>query len=218
MKPETLITAVSFACFGVLVGWILGSQQTGPAMAPAASSQAAASTAPTSGGGPADSTGDQPAPLDIQRAADLERTAHAQPANVDVRVDLANLYFDAKRFDQAIPWYVAALKLNPKDADVSTDLGVSYYYSNQVDQALAQLDRSLAIDPKHAKTLLNQGVIRAFGKQDLSGAMQSWERVVAVAPDTDEARQAQKFLDTLKSAHPGGAVGGAPGGAGSGGR
>ncbi|HEY6358039.1 MAG TPA: hypothetical protein VIX35_07325, partial [Vicinamibacterales bacterium] len=99
MKPETLITAVSFACFGVLVGWILGSQQTGPAMAPASSTQAATSTAPTSGGGPADSTGDPPPPLDIQRAADLERTANAQPANVDVRVDLANLYFDAKRFD-----------------------------------------------------------------------------------------------------------------------
>ena len=215
MKPETLITAVSFACFGVLVGWILGSQQTGPVIAPAASTQSAASPAPTPGGG--DGTGDQPAPLDVQRAADLERTANAQPANVGVRVDLANLYFDAKRFDQAIPWYIAALRLNPTDADVSTDLGVSYYYSNQIDQALAQLDRSLSIDPKHGKTLLNQGVIRAFGKQDLPGAMQSWERVVAVAPGTDEARQAQKFLDTLKSAHPGGAVGGAPGGAGSGG-
>jgi TPR repeat protein len=217
MKPETLITAVSFTCFGVLVGWILGSQQAGPAMAPpSAASTAASSSAP--GGGTGDASADQTPPLDIQRAADLERTANAQPANVGARVDLANLYFDAKRFDQAIPWYVAALKLNPKDADVSTDLGVSYYYSNQVDQALAQLDHSLAIDPKHAKTLLNQGVIRAFGKQDLSGAMESWERVVAVAPGTAEAQQAQKFLDTLKSAHPGGAVGGVPGGAGSGGR
>jgi TPR repeat protein len=215
MKPETLITAVSFACFGVLVGWILGSQQTGPVIAPATSTQAAGSTAPTSGGTGDGAADPQPA-LDVQRAADLERMANAQPGNVGVRIDLANVYFDAKRFDQAIPWYLAALKLNPADADVSTDLGVSYYYSNQIDQALAQLDRSLAIDPKHAKTLLNQGVIRAFGKQDLSGAMQSWERVVAVAPGTDEARQAQKFLDTLKSAHPGGAVGGVPGGAGSG--
>jgi tetratricopeptide (TPR) repeat protein len=213
MKPETLITAVSFSCFGVLVGFILGSQQTGPTMAPAAATQAAASS-PTPN---APDGADPPPPLDIQRATELERTANAQPANAAVRVDLANLYFDAKRFDQAIPWYVAALKLNPKDADVSTDLGVSYYYSNQVDQALSQLDHSLTINPKHAKTLLNQGVIRAFGKQDLSGAMQSWEQVVAIAPGTDEGRQAQKFLDTLKSAHPGGAVGGTPGGSGSGG-
>lgn len=211
MKPETLITAVSFACFGVLVGWILGSQQTGPVIAPPATTPSTASTSSS----PSDGS-DQAPPLDVQRATSLEQTANAQPANAAVRVDLGNLYFDAKRFDQAIPWYIAALKLDPKDADVSTDLGVSYYYSNQVDQALAQLDHSLTIDPKHAKTLLNQGVIRAFGKQDLPGAMQSWERVVEVAPGTDEAKQAQKFLDTLKAAHPGGAVGGVPG-SGSGG-
>ena len=212
MKPETVITAVSFACFGVLVGWILGSQQSRPASPPAAQ-QAAAQ--PSGSGGTADTGADPAPPLDLQRATDLERTANAQPANAGVRADLGNLYFDAKRFDQAIPWYLAALKLNPKDADVSTDLAVSYYYSNQVDQALAQLDQSLAIDPKHAKTLLNQGVIRAFGKQDLAGAMQSWQRVVEVDPGTPEAQQAQKFLDTLKTAHPGGSPSGAPG-AGSG--
>lgn len=214
MKPETVITAVSFACFGVLVGWILGSQQTGPAAPPAAGTQAAAASG---SGAPTDPGGDPAPPLDLNRATDLERTANAQPANAGVRVDLGNLYFDAKRFDQAIPWYLAALKLNPNDADVSTDLGVSYYYSNQIDQALAQLDHSLTIDPKHAKTLLNQGVIRAFGKEDLAGAMQSWERVVQVAPGTPEAQQAQKFLDKLKEAHAGGAAaGGAPGaGAGS---
>jgi hypothetical protein len=215
MKPEQLITAVSFTCFGVLVGWIIGSQQAGPAVAPAPAAQMA-STSATSGSGGTDPASDQPGPIDQQRASDLERTANAQPANAAARVDLANLYFDAKRFDQAIPWYLAALKLSPKDIDVSTDLGVSYYYANQVDQALTQLDHSLSIDPKHAKTLLNQGVIRAFGKQDLSGAMQSWQRVVANAPGTPEAQQAQKFLDTLKSAHPGGAVGGVPGAAGAG--
>ncbi len=51
--------------------------------------------------------------------------------------------------------------------DVSTDLAVAYYYTQQADRALAQLDHSLKIDPTHLKTLLNQGIIRAFGKQDL---------------------------------------------------
>jgi tetratricopeptide (TPR) repeat protein len=207
MKSETLITAVSFTCFGVLVGWILGSQQAAP---PATVAAAQTTSAPASNGA-SDSAADQPGPVDVQRANDLERTANAQPANAAVRVDLGNLYFDARRFDQAIPWYAAALKINPKDIDVSTDLGVSYYYSNQIDQALAQLDKSLAIDPKHAKTLLNQGVIRAFGKQDLAGAMQSWQHVVSDSAGTPEAQQAQKFLDTLKQGHAGSAVGGAPG-------
>jgi hypothetical protein len=34
---------------------------------------------------------------------------------------------------------------------------------------------------RRTKTLLNQGIVRAFGKQDLDGATQSWERLIAIA-------------------------------------
>ena len=88
--------------------------------------------------------------------------------------------------------------------NVSTDLGVSYYYSNQPDKALAQFDRSLKLDPKHAKTLLNVGIVKAFGKQDLDGASQAWQQVIAAAPDSPEAQAAKRALDGLRSAHPGG--------------
>ena len=71
------------------------------------------------------------------------------------------------------------MKLDPKDVNVSTDLGVCYYYTNQPDKALAQFDHSLKLDPKHAKTLLNVGIVKAFGKQDLDGAMQAWRQVIA---------------------------------------
>ena len=39
--------------------------------------------------------------------------------------------------------------------------------SNQADRALQQFDYSLKLDPSHTKTLLNQGIVMAFGKQDL---------------------------------------------------
>jgi tetratricopeptide (TPR) repeat protein len=195
----------------VLVGWILGSQQAGPTLTSAPAAQTTAANGAQNAQGGTDSA----PPLDVQRANDLERTANQQPSNAAVRVDLANLYFDARRFDLAIPWYQAALKITPSDVDASTDLAVSYYYSNQVDQALAQIDHSLSLNPRHGKTLLNQGVIRAFGKEDLKGAIQSWEQVLAVAPGSEEAKQAQKMLDSLKAVHPGGAVGGTPSGAGS---
>jgi cytochrome c-type biogenesis protein CcmH/NrfG len=204
MKRDSLIYLLSGVSFGVLVGWIVASQQGGPG-APAAA--AATGAAPAPGSAPSAPTAP---PLDVQRAGDLERSAKQQPSNAAVRIELANLYFDAERFDLAAPWYEAAIKLNPKDVDASTDLGICYYYQNQVDRALAQIDHSLSIDPNHAKTLLNQGVVRAFGKQDLAGAAQSWDRVIAVAPGSEEAQRAKQALDGLKSAHPG--VGGGRGG------
>ena len=97
-------------------------------------------------------------------------------------------------------------------ADVSTDLGVSYHYLNQPDRALAQFDESLKIDPKHAKTMLNQGIVRAYGKQDLPGAAAAWEKLIQMAPTSPEADVARRALEGLKSAHP--EAGRAPGTAG----
>ena len=87
--------------------------------------------------------------------------------------------------------------------NVSTDLGVCYYYTNQADKALAQFDKSLAIDPNHAKTWLNIGVVKAFGKQDLDGAVAAWKKVLDIAPNSPEGQAAKRALDSLQSAHPG---------------
>jgi tetratricopeptide (TPR) repeat protein len=121
--------------------------------------------------------------------------------NATARAQLGNLYYDAGRYTDAIKWYAEAVALDASDVNVSTDLGVSYYYNNQPDLAIKQLEHSLTIDPKHAKTLLNLGVVRAFGKQDLKGATEIWRRLVEIAPDSQEGRQAKQALDSLSSAH-----------------
>ncbi len=194
MNREAFVYAASGVFFGLVIGWILGTQQA-PAAALAAAPAPAAQAA-------AQLPADPPAPvLDVQRASALERQANSEPANAAVRVDLGNLYFDAARYDIAVSWYESALKLEPKNVNASTDLGVSYYLSNQADRALQQLEYSLAIDSVHAKTLYNQGIVRAFGKQDLDGAATSWERLIEVAPQSPEAERAKTGLASLRANH-----------------
>jgi cytochrome c-type biogenesis protein CcmH/NrfG len=182
--------------FGVLVGWIVGSQSG--AGRPAPPPAAAAASSQGSGGGNAQAA----PPLDESRATALKTTAQQNPGDSATRVQLGNMYFDAGRFQEAAEWYEAALKVDPKDVNASTDLGIAYYYMNEPDRALAQFDRSLGVDPRHAKTLLNVGIVRAFGKQDLKGAADVWQKVLAVAPSSEEARAARQALDGLRSAHP----------------
>jgi cytochrome c-type biogenesis protein CcmH/NrfG len=193
MSKEALVTGVAGVFFGILVGWIIGSQQAPSARVPP---PATAAAQPAPGAAPA------APPLDESRAAAMRTTAQQNPGDAVTRVQLGNMYFDAGRFSDAAEWYEAALKIHPKDVNASTDLGIAYYYMNQPDKALQQFDRSLTIEPKHAKTLLNIGIVRAFGKQDLKGATEAWQRVLASAPGTEEARAAQQALEGVKSAHP----------------
>ena len=197
MRREPLVIAVSLLGSLAIMAWIVWSERPAPAPPSAVGA--------TAGQGPAA----EPA-LDEARAADLRARADGNPDDVAARVALGNLYYDAGRFDQAIPWYEQALTLAPDNVDVSTDLGVSYYYVQQPGRAVAQFERSLEVDPLHAKTHLNLGIVRAFGLQDLDGALAAWERVIEIAPDSAEAVAAQDALDRIRAAH-GSEAGGAAG-------
>lgn len=194
MQKESFVMGVAGLLLGLMVGWIIGSQ-AGPRPV-AAPAQAAAP--PAQG----QAQGQQAPRLDEQRLAALKAEADKDPRNARPRVQLGNLYFDSERYDDAIRWYTAALGINPNDANVSTDLGIAYYYTNQPDRALQQFERSLEIDPRHTKTLLNIGVVRAWGKQDLEGAAKAWEKVIEVAPNSEEAARARQGLEGIRAAHP----------------
>jgi cytochrome c-type biogenesis protein CcmH/NrfG len=200
MKLESVIYSIAGIFFGLIVGWIIGSQQA--SMAPRPSTPVAESAPPPASSGSAPGT-PAPAILDEGQVQALRNVVDRDPKNAVARAQLGNLYYDAGRYGDAIKWYGESLTLNPKDVSVSTDLGVSYYYNNQPDQAIKQLEHALQIDPKHTKALLNMGVVRAFGKQDLKGATEVWRQLVEIAPDSLEGRQAKQALDSLSSAHGG---------------
>lgn len=195
MKSESIVFAVAGMAFGLIAGWIIGTQQATPREPMSA---AAPASAPAPGAGSAS----RAAVLDETQVNALKTVAEREPSNAKPRLELANLYFDAERYDDAITWYGETLKLTPNDINASTDLGVCYYYANQPDKALEQFDRSLKLDPKHAKTLLNVGIVKAFGKQDLAGATTAWQQVIQLAPDSPEGQAAKRALDSLRSAHP----------------
>jgi tetratricopeptide (TPR) repeat protein len=197
LRPDALVFGIAGVVLGLITGWLIGSHQDASlrsAAAPVAQTPAAP--------GPAAAPATPPPALNDAEVARYKELAERDPANATPRTQLGNLYFDAERYDEAIRWYEQALQLDPTNADVSTDLGVSYYYQNQPDRALAQFKRSLEIDPRHTKTMLNEGIVLAFGKQDLDGAARVWQRVVELAPDSPEGKAARRALDSMKAAHP----------------
>jgi cytochrome c-type biogenesis protein CcmH/NrfG len=212
MNRESWVFGVAGVAFGVLIGWIIASQiarpDAGAIATPDTTTAAAPADAQSPPGGGQTSTA---TPLDEARLRDLVAQADKNPKDAHVRALIGNMYFDAERYPDSVTWYEASLALDPKNADVSTDLGVSYYYTSQTDRALQQFAHSLQINPSHTKTMLNIGMVKAFGKQDLAGAAEAWQKVVELAPDSPEGRAARQALETLKQAHPATGGGGAAG-------
>ena len=196
MKRDSIAFALAGMLFGLLAGWVIGAQYATSRPAPVAAAPQAPAPAGAAQSAPA------PPPLNETDVERFRQQADANPSSAEPRVALANLYFDAERYSDAVTWYEAAMKIDGRNPDVSTDLGVSYYYLNQPDRAIQQFEHSLSLDPKHTKTMLNMGIVRAFGKQDLEGASRAWQQVVAIAPQSPEGQAAKRALDAMKNAHP----------------
>ena len=197
MKAESVAFAVAGMCFGLILGWVLATQEANRPNPFVSAPAPAAAPAPA----PAATNQRQPPPLDETKVKALQTAIEKDPKNAANYAQLGNVYFDAEQWAQAIDSYQRSLKLDPDNPDVSTDLGVSYYYTNRTDEALAQFEHSLKIRPNHTKTLLNKGIVLAFGKENLQAAADEWKKVVALAPDSPEGQAARRALEGVEAAH-----------------
>ncbi len=185
MKSEAIAFGIAGMLFGLIAGWIIGSQQASRAAPP---TSAAAAAAPASA---------PPAPAAAaarrsQGDGVQERSPSANPTNAAPRVAARQPVFRrraVRRRDQVVR--AGAHADAEGRPDVSTELGVAYYYTNQTDRALAAVRRVAQGRSEAREDLLNQGIVRAFGKQDLTAREQAWQQVVEIAPDSPEGQAAQ---------------------------
>jgi cytochrome c-type biogenesis protein CcmH/NrfG len=198
MKPESIVLTVAGMCFGVIVGWVLGSLDADRSALSRPPAAAASEPPPAAD----EAQGPQ---LDEARVQALTTILKNDPGNAGAAVQLATVYFEAERFEDAVRWYEEGLRLDPTNADASTQLGMTLFLTRGADPALEQFERSLAISPNHPRTLLNKGIVLWRGKDDLDGAADVWRNLVALAPGSPEAQAAQQGLQAIVAGRSGGA-------------
>src|SRR5687767_12355581 len=99
MKAASIAYAIGSTRFGILVRWVIATQQMSQAAPPPA---AAAAAAPASA--------NAPRTLAEGRVQALKTIITSHPKNEDAVIQLANTYFAAERWDDTIQWYEQALK------------------------------------------------------------------------------------------------------------
>lgn len=187
-----LVSGLAGTLFGIIVGYLIATQQAIPGTTVTAAPGAAAAPAATA---PA-ATGPAINEQELQAYRDILKN---DPKNVRAATELGNRLYDAGRYPEAIVYYEQALALDPKNISVSTDLGTAIWYTGDADRAIAQFEKSLAIDPAHSQTLFNIGIVKSQGKNDHKGAAAAWEQLLASNPGYAEADRVRRLLDEAKA-------------------
>ncbi len=199
-KPgQTYILAAVCLVVGLAIGYFLRGSASQPVTA--AASEAAAQPNQAASANPHQAA--MPSLNDMKRMADkqaepLLAKLKTDPRNVDLLNKTALTYKAAHQFNDAIAYFQKALEVDPKNVPIRTDMASCMYYVGDVDGALSQLDKSLSYDPKHPGTLMNIGIIRWQGKNDVAGAVAAWEKLLKLNPNFSHKADIERMINEAK--------------------
>ncbi len=138
-------------------------------------------------------------PVDAaEQIAAATQVVQRDPKNLQAWIGLGNLYFDTHQPQKSIDAYAHALELNPNDPNVLTDQGVMYRAIGAFDKAVANFQKANQLDPKHLQSLYNLGVVYAFDLKNGAKAEEAWNKIIQLAPTSENASQARQALAQLK--------------------
>lgn len=218
MNKDQLQFLVSGILFGFLVGYIIAYavheprvvQQAAPV--PAAGNmgmgqsvpQPAGDAAGTDSGAAPGGGNEQMMARVFEEITALKAAIEKDPKDVRPVLRLANMYHDARKFDQAVDYYKKALAITPQDVDARTDMGICLYEMGMSDDAIAQFRTSLQYGPDHWQTWLNLGIVSLSGKNDLKTATEAFAKVEVLNPGFKDLPMLKDALKKASAAHPGG--------------
>lgn len=145
------------------------------------------------------STGQPPQDTQQQanRALALEQELTANPDNFDAMVELGDIYYDSKRYQEAIATFSKAEKIDPVNIHVLNDLGVLNMNTGNYDVALEKFKAVLVIDPTHSHSLYYIGIVHRTNG-DTDKALQAFEEVLSLNPDPQLAESVRQEIAALK--------------------
>lgn len=130
------------------------------------------------------------------KVGDLKRRIDANPKDRAALVDLANLYYDANKFDQAIVYYEKALMIDGNDPNVLTDMANSYWLSGKADRAKQVLQETQQKFPAHWQSAASLFFLAVTG-HDAPLAKQALDRVQGLNPGFEKLPQMQKMYEDM---------------------
>ena len=116
----------------------------------------------------------------------FEMELAADPDQVMMHDDVASLYLQFGKVEEAVAHYRESARLEPESPAAAYNLGTTLLQSGALDEAVAHLERALDLNPDYALAHNNLGaVFRLQGR--LADAVRHFRRSLEIRPDDGEA-------------------------------
>ena len=110
--------------------------------------------------------------------------------------ELADMYLQYHRFDEAAEQYQRAMALTAKKTDLIVRLSECYVQAGQKDKAVKELRALLTVEPRLTAPRLKLGLI-LYNAHHIAEAVDQWENVLRYEPGNSEA---QRYLKMAQAA------------------
>lgn len=127
----------------------------------------------------------------------IQRVLKERPNDPKAFAGAGDIYFEQRKFIDAIEYYKKAIDMDPHDIDTYNDIGLSYHYIGRSDEGLKYVEEGIKRNPAYQRIWLTKGFILAI-RGDIAGARSAWEKAYRLNPNTDIGRSAASFLEQYK--------------------
>jgi tetratricopeptide (TPR) repeat protein len=155
----------------------------------------------------------------VRQARMMEAALRADPKNVNLLIQLGNLYYDwgqdevsregeaaqpVDKWDRAVAYYQQALAIDPANVNVRVDMANMMRYTGRTDEAIAEYRKAIKQNPKHPQARIN--LILALGqtKRDYKGAIDEYNDLLKNIPaqkdNIDLRQEVDAFKESMKEA------------------
>ncbi|MCW8925481.1 MAG: tetratricopeptide repeat protein [Xanthomonadales bacterium] len=124
---------------------------------------------------------------------DLKAVLAMNPNDFATLSTLADMYFEAGRYLEAINTYDKAIGVNAMCADCYNDKGLALHYLGESDAAVAAFDKAVTIDPTFVHAWLSKGFVLVSSGR-FQEAIEPLNKVKELDTEGGLAAEADKFL------------------------
>jgi Flp pilus assembly protein TadD len=213
MNKDQLQFLVSGILFGFLLGYVIAYAVHEPkvvqqaAAVPAAGNMGMGQSVPAvagqdQGAGAAGGGNEKMMAAVFQEIKGLKAAIDQNPKDAVSLIRLANMYHDARKYEEAVQYYKKGLEVTPKDVDARTDMGICLYEMGMADDAIAQFRTSLSYDSRHWQTWLNLGIVALSSKNDVKTATDAFSKVEEINPGFKDLPMLKDALKKAASTPP----------------